>query len=108
MTDKRWAVLNDPKRISNQDYDYLMALFSNNSKYDFFIVSVDDFTEKIIDVWLNSHKFINFYEFVHRYEYNPKRYLYSDGRPRDKTNFLAFKIAQYLAFNRVQPHTGKT
>ena len=102
LTDEIWAILNDPMQISNKDYDYLMCFFSHRSKYEFFIVTVGDFREKILEEWNAHQKFMNFYEFVHKHEFNPRRYLYANDRPRDKANFLAFKAAQYLSFDDIE------
>lgn len=101
FTDEVWDIINNKHRISNKDYDFLMNLFSNESKYDFFIVSVEHFREILIDEWNNQGKFLDFSEYVHTYEVNPQRYLFNNNKPRDKANYLAFKIAQYLAFDYI-------
>lgn len=108
-----WGVLDDEDLISNGNYSYLMDLFSkNSSRYEFFAAAVEDFREKIIEEWVANHKIINFRDFVYKHEHSPDRYFlakrdYIDRLiPRDKANYLAFKIAKILAVDHIAEEEG--
>ena len=45
--DNIWKIINDPKIISNRNYDHLMKFFGIPSKYLSFIEIVRDFKKKI-------------------------------------------------------------
>lgn len=94
-----WEIINNPRRISERDYSFLTDFFSKPTKYEFFIKTIEDFRAKILDSWFTDHKFITFHDFIHKYESNPNRYLYANNKPRDKANYLAFKIAQHMVLD---------
>lgn len=96
-----WNIINNPLLFSNSNYDYLIKFFSKPSKYEFFIEIVKDYKQKIVDEWNQTHLLIHFYDFVHKYESNPNRFIQKDGKIIDKPNYLAFKIALQLVVENI-------
>ena len=95
--DRVWEIINNPNKISNSDYDFLLAFFSRPSKYEAFVVIVEHFGKVILEAWEKDGLFLSFFEHVHKFEVSTRRFLFANNRPRDRPNYLAFKVAQHLA-----------
>ena len=96
-----WKTINNPNQISNSDHDFLLAFFNKPSKYEAFVVIVENFSSVILKEWEESGNFINFFEYVHKFESSPERFFHANQRPRDRPNYLAFKIAQHLLIDHI-------